>query len=105
MTGLVIRINPNNDQAYHNRGIGRLHLGDYRGAIEDFNQAIRISPNYAAAYYNRGLSRSQLGDRQEGITDIWQAAKLAQKQGNTALYQHVQKTIRRLQLPGLDLTD
>ncbi|NEU84031.1 tetratricopeptide repeat protein [Nostoc sp. UIC 10630] len=59
--------------AYNNRGLSRYILGDTKGAINDYNQALRINPNHADAYNNRGLARSTLGDKQGAINDYNQA--------------------------------
>ncbi|QLE39557.1 tetratricopeptide repeat protein [Nostoc sp. C052] len=59
--------------AYNNRGLSRYVLGDIKGAINDYNQALRINPNHADAYNNRGLARSTLGDKQGAINDYNQA--------------------------------
>jgi tetratricopeptide (TPR) repeat protein len=39
-------------------------ITDYRGAIDDFTQAIRLHPNDAKAYTNQGFARAALGDQQ-----------------------------------------
>ncbi len=36
----------------------------YRGAIDDFTQAIRLNPNDAKAYNYQGFARTALGDQQ-----------------------------------------
>ncbi|BAZ08691.1 serine/threonine protein kinase [Calothrix sp. NIES-4071] len=61
---------------YNNRGLEKYNKKDYRGAIEDYSQAIKINPNYAIAYYNRGLARYYLGENQIAIQDYSQAIKL-----------------------------
>ncbi|AFW95420.1 TPR repeat-containing protein [Anabaena sp. 90] len=49
---------------------------DYKGAIDDWTQAININPNYAKAYFNRGLARYHLGDKQSAIDDWTQAIRI-----------------------------
>ncbi|MBW4480435.1 MAG: tetratricopeptide repeat protein [Tolypothrix brevis GSE-NOS-MK-07-07A] len=49
---------------------------DYKGAIEDLNQAIRLNPNYAYAYNNRGIARKYLGDKQQALADYNTAIKI-----------------------------
>ena len=72
----AIRLNPNNAEAYGNRGNVRNDLGDKQGAIDDYNQVIRINPNDAYAYNNRGNVRDDLGDKQGAIDDFNQAIKI-----------------------------
>ena len=55
-------------------------LGDYQGAIADYNQAIRLKPDLAEAYHNRGLIRQARGEKQEALADFHKAAELFQKQ-------------------------
>ena len=56
----IFKTQPSSFENHYDRGIRRLHLGDHRGAIEDFNQAIRINPNNDDAYNNRGVARLHL---------------------------------------------
>ena len=57
----AIRLNPNDDDAYNNRGIVKANLGQHEEAIADFDEAIRLNPNYAKAYSNRGIVKASLG--------------------------------------------
>ena len=50
-------------EEYINRGNAKCELGDYRGAIADYNKAIELNPKYVKAYYNRGIAKKRLGDR------------------------------------------
>ncbi len=56
-----------------NRGTVKQVVGDYRGAIADFDQALEIDPKRSAAYYNRGNARRELGDYEGAIVDYNQA--------------------------------
>ena len=51
----LIETNPQDADAYNNRGNAKDELKDYQGAIADYTKAIEINPQYAAAYNNRGL--------------------------------------------------
>ena len=44
-------------------------LGDKKGAIADYNEAIRINPDFTEAYTNRGVAKSDLGDKKGAIAD------------------------------------
>lgn len=52
------------------RGRERFQRGNYRGAIEDFNQAILLNPNDANIYFNRGLVLFKLGDQLGALDDF-----------------------------------
>ena len=93
----VIRLTPNNSDAYYGRGYVRNDLGDKQAAIEDYNQAIKINPNYAEAYINRGNVYASLEDKFQAISDFKQAAKLYQQQSENEDYQDAWNRIRELQ--------
>ena len=61
---------------YSNRGITKIELGDYSGAIADFDKAIELDSNYAGAYINRGTAKSELQDLIGAITDYNKAIEL-----------------------------
>ncbi len=52
----AIALNPQDADAYNNRGYTYYLLKKYEEAMEDFNQAIALAPQYAKAYNNRGLT-------------------------------------------------
>lgn len=52
------------------RGREKFALGDYGGAISDFNQAMLLNPNDASIYFNRGLVLYELGDQLGAISDL-----------------------------------
>ena len=46
--------------AYHNRGVSKDKLGNYKGAIADYDKAIELNPQYASAYNNRGYCKTEV---------------------------------------------
>jgi tetratricopeptide (TPR) repeat protein len=72
----VIRLSPNNANAYAVRGVARSALGDKQAAVADYNEAIRLNPRNDFAYNKRGIIRRQSGDRQGAITDYNEAIRL-----------------------------
>ncbi len=50
----AISIDPNDAEAYINRGVAYTNLRKYEEAISDYTKAISIDPNDANAYCNRG---------------------------------------------------
>jgi Flp pilus assembly protein TadD len=71
-------------------------LGDLKGAIADFNQALLLNPNFPEAYQNRGISRNALGDKQGAITDLKTAANLFKEQKRIINYQEVIDLIEKI---------
>ena len=49
----AIRLNPEDINAYNNRGNAKFLLGQYKEAIADYDEAIRLNPKDANAYNNR----------------------------------------------------
>ena len=71
-----MRLAPRHAQAYNNRGVARLALGDRRGAFADYDRALALNPNLAQAYNNRGTARFLAGDLSAALADLEQAIRL-----------------------------
>lgn len=79
--------------AYYNQGNAYYKVGDYEGAIENYNQAIKINPKDAQAYLNRGNALYEVAqhsgdpDRlyREAIKDFNKSLNLKPTQGNAFL--------------------
>ncbi|MGJ4948442.1 tetratricopeptide repeat protein [Bradyrhizobium sp. HKCCYLS20291] len=88
----VIRINPRNYYAYHNRGVAFQGLSSYASSIEDFSLALSLKPS-AHTYAARGVSRKFLGDFDGAIDDQTRAlaldSGLAAAHGELAFLHHV----------------
>ena len=65
----AIALNPDDAEAYHNRGIAKDAQGDYAGAIADYDRAIALNPEDADAYHNRGVTKAEQGDYAGAIAD------------------------------------
>ena len=72
-------MDPNDAEAYYNRGCSYVKQGDYDKAIADFTAAIQINPKAGNAFYARGYSYSQKGDKANANADFAQAKKLGYK--------------------------
>jgi tetratricopeptide (TPR) repeat protein/S1-C subfamily serine protease len=66
---LAVSIDPQSALVYGIRGIGKMNIQDYRGAISDFNTAIDIERE-ALFYYSRSLVKMNLKDYQGATVDI-----------------------------------
>ena len=67
---------------FERRGLEKVAIGDYRGAITDYTQALQINHQDANAFYNRGFARRRLRDYQGAVADFTQALKLNPKDAN-----------------------
>ena len=72
----AIRLDPNDANAYLNRGYNKIQLGQHSAAILDYDAAIRLDPNDAKAYFNRGYAKAQLGQHYSAIADYDAAIRL-----------------------------
>ena len=72
----AIELDPDDADAYYNRGVAKKKLKDYYGAINDYSKAIELKPDYADAYVNRGISKEDLGDLNGACADWKKAASL-----------------------------
>ena len=71
------KIDPGDDApSFFNRGVAKGDLGDHKGAIADYDEAIRLKPDYASAFNNRGNAKGKLGDHQGAIADFDEAIRL-----------------------------
>jgi tetratricopeptide (TPR) repeat protein len=82
----TIEADPNQAEAYYQRGLNHQALGDRREAQRDFSEAIRLKGELAGAYYQRGVISAELGNRKPAVEDLRQAAKLYFEQGDLDHY-------------------
>lgn len=75
----AIEINPNDAQAYNNRGEAYFHKGNYDQAISDSNKAIELDPNSDQAYANRALAYHSKGEYDMAWEDVHKVESLGAK--------------------------
>jgi len=63
------------DFPYSARANARYRVGDYKGAIEDYQHAIQLNSSDFDSHINSASARSKLGDYAGAITDLTEAAK------------------------------
>ena len=63
-------------ETYFTWGNTKYYLGDYKGAIADYDSAIRLNPDHANTYYNRGTAKGDLGQHFAAIADFDIAIRL-----------------------------
>jgi tetratricopeptide (TPR) repeat protein len=67
---------PNNPLAYRARGLVRMVLNDYPGALEDYTHAISLAPNFGDALLSRGNLYVTLGDYTRADADLTRLIEL-----------------------------
>jgi tetratricopeptide (TPR) repeat protein len=72
----AVKRNPNDAEAYFNRGQTYAKRGDYQRAIRDFNQAVRINPNHPEALNDRCWIRAIVGQLRAALGDCSKALAL-----------------------------
>jgi len=66
----AIKLNPDNADAYCERGDFYYELDEYDKAISDYNKAIELAPNDAYAYYSRGIAYRKRGEASKEVSDL-----------------------------------
>jgi tetratricopeptide (TPR) repeat protein len=79
-----IGTDPEDPNAYNNRGIASAKEGRYEAAIAQFTRAFQRNPVFAEAYYNRGLVDLAIGQLGQAISDFTKAVEI--KPGLTECY-------------------
>lgn len=74
--GIEVKNNPEDAEAYYNRGIAYADLKNYSQAIEDYTQAIKLNPNYASAYNNRAWTYYLMKNYSNALPDANTAISL-----------------------------
>ena len=75
----AIELDPNNADAWSDRGIARVRLGYHDSALDDSTRAIELKPKDATLWSNRGLVKSESGDHQSALEDYNKAIELDPK--------------------------
>jgi tetratricopeptide (TPR) repeat protein len=72
----LLRIDPQDYEAYFFRGIAKANLDDNIGAEFDFSLAIENNPVYTMAYQHRAITRMLLGNYDDALADFQEAIDL-----------------------------
>ena len=67
---------PNNANAYLNRGNLYASLRDFDAAVSDYTRVIQLKPRHFGGWYNRGASRLAGGQYDEAIADLTKAIQV-----------------------------
>ena len=105
---------PDLSKLYYMRGLAKISVGNYQGAIEDYSNAIKIDPNNSNAYYYRSLARiaNSKGDQhylKEALKDQKMSLQLNPEDTKTLYFKAItEQTIHKtksFQIPTLKETN
>jgi len=65
----TLKTNPNDAEAFYNRGNAYGNQKEYDKAIADYTAALKINPNYAEAFYSRGYTYGEIKKYDKAIAD------------------------------------
>ena len=71
-----IELNPDNADAYHERGHFYYEIDEYGKAIADYSKAIELDPSHASAYFERAYAYGEIGEYDKAIADYSKAIAL-----------------------------
>lgn len=73
---ILSRLDSTNYEAYFFRGIAKYNLGDFNGALLDFDRTLHFNTLYTPAYHYRGITLSRIGNYELALRDIQSAIDL-----------------------------
>jgi tetratricopeptide (TPR) repeat protein len=71
--GELVRLQPDDHRGFAGRGVARLRLRDWEGAIEDCTVAIRLKPDFELALLSRAFAYERLEDWEGVVEDCSRA--------------------------------
>jgi tetratricopeptide (TPR) repeat protein len=72
----LVQESAQSSHVFFERGLQKLRAKFYKGAIEDFNQALSIDPKFKEAYSAKGFAYLQLGELQQALASYNQILQL-----------------------------
>jgi tetratricopeptide (TPR) repeat protein len=93
----ALKRDPQNTEAFFQRGQARDGLGDPQSAIKNYTLVVEIDPNHGAAYSARGDARLKLKDTPGALEDYQHAAEIYTSAGDTERSKEIAAKIKALQ--------
>jgi hypothetical protein len=72
----LIDLDPDNPDAYYERGDFYYEMDEYSKAIADYSKTIELDPRHVLAYFNRACAYGEIGKYDEAIADYSKAIEL-----------------------------
>lgn len=83
-------------EEHFRRGIGKLAVGDYSGALREWNTALELDPAFAPAYYHRALLYEAQGKLNEAVSDLLNALEIFERQKDQAGIEQAKKKLEEI---------
>jgi tetratricopeptide (TPR) repeat protein len=93
----ALKRDPQNTEAFFQRGQARDGLGDPQSAIKNYTLVVEIDPNHGAAYSARGDARLKLKDMPGALEDYQHAAEIYASAGDIERSKEIAAKIKALQ--------
>ena len=87
----ALDIDPKYAKAYINRANVKASLGDYKGALIDYDSTIVYNPKFAFVYYSRGVAYERLGKMELALKDFNKAIELNPQDAASYFYRGIVK--------------
>ncbi len=72
----AIKLDPEYEKAYYNRGLANFQIGELDAAVADFSKTVLLDRDHVRAYYHRGRTYSVQEDFEAAILDFTQAIQM-----------------------------
>ena len=92
----AIRLAPQLEGYYFNRGCTCHRLEEYSCALKDFTSVVQLNPQAADAYVSRGMVQARLGEVRRALGDWNMAAALFAEQHNLSAQAQVQNLLEQI---------
>lgn len=93
----ALKLDPQNIDAYIERGNAHSYLKDYQAAIADYTKAINISSESGVAHMNRAVINCTLGNKQNAIQDYQRAVDIYRQLGRESESKQAAERLNNLQ--------
>lgn len=94
---IAVEKDTQNPFRYASRAYAKAHVGDVKGAIADYQEALRLDPEDAIAWNNLGLLEEQLGYKKEAQEKFAKADALASRDEILQRFNEIEESRRNNQ--------
>ncbi len=78
------------------RGLGKFAIGDFTGALHEWDLAIQVDAALFPAYYHRALLLEERGEIEKAVQDLLVALDLAEQAGDQEQSKKIRQALARI---------